>query len=40
MNEIDHTNDIVLHGWKERITWMNFYNMDIIDFKKEIEQQR
>lgn len=40
MNEIDHTNDVVLHGQKERITRMNFYNMDIIDLKNEIEHQR
>jgi hypothetical protein len=32
--KIDHTNDIVLHGQKERITRMNVYNMDKIDFKK------
>jgi hypothetical protein len=40
MNEIDHTNDILLHGRKERTTRMNFYNMDKIDLKNEIEHQR
>lgn len=36
MNEMDHTNDIVFHGQKERITRMNFYNMDTLILKMKL----